>query len=429
MLDRDHGCFSRRDFARLMMTGGAAAALPLAALADVRAMPLPPVPAVPDEAFWASVRRQFLMPRDVTVLCAANLCPTSVPVIEALLNTTRDIDRDPGAENRRKWVAGREETRRLLAGFLNASPEEIVITRNTSEGNNLVSSDVDLKAGDEVLLFADNHPSVNAAFQEKARRFGFTTRTVDLVEMHPGPEYYLEAFKKALSAHTRLLAFTHVTGSAGDLFPAKEIYRMARDRGVLTLVDGAQTFGVLDMDLTDMQPDFFTGSAHKWPCGPKEFGVLYISKKAEAKLWPSIISLYGGETGASKRFEAFGQRDEAGFIAFGAALKFQSEIGRKVLEARSRALTQSFIEGLGKINGVKIWTHPDPARSAAIVLFLPGSADPAKLAAALYEKEHIITNARGAGVRGGIRLSPHFYVLQEEVDRTLAAIRKYMATV
>ena len=103
----DKGSFSRREFARLVMAGSAAA-FPYGTYLEGRSLPLPPAPAVPDEAFWRSVRQQFLMPRNVTVLCAANLCPTPAPVIEALLDATRDIDKDPGAENRRKWVAGRQ---------------------------------------------------------------------------------------------------------------------------------------------------------------------------------------------------------------------------------------------------------------------------------------------------------------------------------
>jgi len=69
-------------------------------------------------------------------------------------------------------------------------------------------------------------------------------------------------------------------------------------------VDAAQSFGVLDIDLSDMQPDFFTGSAHKWPGGPREVGVLYINKRVESRLWPSVVSLYAGAVGASRRFEA-----------------------------------------------------------------------------------------------------------------------------
>ncbi len=421
------GVFNRRDFARMMAIGGSSFLLPWEAYPGEKPAPLPQTPAVPDEAFWASVRKQFLMPADMTVLCAANLCPTPAPVIEAMLSTTRDIDRDPGTENRRKWGEGREQTRRTLAEFLNAEPEEIVITRNTSEGNNIVSSGLDLKPGDEVLLFADNHPSVNRAFQEKAKRFGFTTRLVELVESHPGPEHYVDLFRKAIGPDTKLLAITHVTAAVGDLFPAKEICRMARERGVLTLVDGAQSFGVLDIDLADMKPDFFTGSAHKWPCGPKEFGVLYINAQAEQRLWPSIVSLYAGSVGASRRFEAMGQRDEAGFIAFGEALKFQNRIGRKVIEARSRELAQRLIQGLRKVEGATVWTHPAPQRSAAIVTFLPGKADPARLAESLYEKERIVTNARGSGIRGGIRLSPHFFVLRAEIDRTVDAVRRHMS--
>ena len=86
----------------------------------------------------------------------------------------------------------------------------------------------------------------------------------------------------------------------------------------------------LDIDLSDMQPDFFTGSAHKWPCGPREVGVLYIRRDALSKISPSIVSLYAGAVGASTTFEGMGQRDDAAVIAFGEALKLQ------IAEAMSR---------------------------------------------------------------------------------------------
>ena len=104
-------------------------------------------------------------------------------------------------------------------------------------------------------------------------------------------------------------------------------------------MDGAQSFGLLDVDLSDIQPDFYSGSAHKWPCGPKENGVLYINKSAQAKIWASIFSAYPGRVGVSRTFEGFGQRDEPAMIAFGEALKLQTSIGRAQIEKRSRELT------------------------------------------------------------------------------------------
>src|SRR3989304_6865936 len=103
-----------------------------------------------------------------------------------------------------------------------------------------------------------------------------------------------------MTGRTKVLGFTHLTSTVGDLLPAKELCRRARERGVLTLVDGAQSFGLMDVDLSDMQPDFYSGSAHKWPCGAREAGVLFISKEGQAKISPSIISVYAGASGASK---------------------------------------------------------------------------------------------------------------------------------
>lgn len=424
------GSVSRRDFARLFAVGGSAAlfADPVWAKTAPQAPAFNPASAGSGEAFWKSVRGQFVMPADLGVLNAANLCPASRPVLEALRRETDSVDRDPSGQNRARLTGEKENTRKALAAFLRVTPEEIVITRNTSEANNMVSSGLDLKAGDEVIVFADNHPSNLAAWNEKAKRFGFTVVTIPQVNPHPGMEHYLDAYKKAITARTRVLTFTHLSSTVGDLFPAKELCALARERGILSLVDGAQTFGLLDVNLADISPDFYTGSAHKWPCGARECGVLYINTRAHKQIWPSIYSAYPGAVGISRTFESFGQRDEATMIALREALEFQTKVGRAAIEQRSRALANQLIAGLSKLPEVKVWTSPNPALNAAVVSFQPASLNAAKLGQVLYEKDRIGTAGRGGADRGGLRASPHFYNSPEEVDRLIGAVSRYLKT-
>jgi selenocysteine lyase/cysteine desulfurase len=414
---------TRRDFSRFLALSGS---LLLPQQLSAWPAPLAQAPRRPDEHFWNSVRDQFLMPRGLAVMNAANLCPSPAPVLEAMYLSTKDMDGDPSFDNRQKMTTGKEEARTLLAAFLGVTPEEIVITRNTSEANNIVSSGLDLKAGDEVVIFSDNHPSNSTAWTQKAKRFGYTVSVIKQPNPHPGADYFVEEAKRSITPRTRVLAFTHQTSTVGDVLPAKELCRLARERNVLTLVDGASALGVLDVNLKDMQPDFYTGSAHKWPCGPKEVGVLYINAGAQGRIHPSIISAYPGAVGVSRTMEAMGQRDEPAIIGFGEALKFQTKIGRTAIEERSRALSQALIIGLRRLEGVEMWTHSDPARSGAVVTFRPGTLDIPKLSAALYKNDRIGCATRTGSDRPGIRFSPHIYNTMAEVERTVAAVAKYM---
>lgn len=421
---------TRRDFARLFAIGGSAAlfADPVWAKTAPQASAFNPGTAGTGEAFWKAVRGQFVMPPDLGVLNAANLCPASRPVLDALRRETDSVDRDPSGQNRARLTGEKEATRKALADFLRVTPEEIVITRNTSEANNMASSGLDLKAGDEVIVFHDNHPSNLVAWNEKAKRFGFTVIEIAQKNPHPGMEYYLDAYKKAITPKTKVLTFTHLSSTVGDLFPAKELCALATEHGVLSLVDGAQTFGLLDVNLAEIAPDFYTGSAHKWACGARECGVLYINARAHTKIWPSIYSAYPGAVGISKTFESFGQRDEATMIALREALQFQAKVGRAAIEQRSRALANQLIAGLSKLPDVKVWTSPNPALNAAVVSFQPGSLNAGKLGQLLYDKDKIGTAGRGGTDRGGLRASPHFYNSPEEVDRLVGAVARYLKT-
>jgi selenocysteine lyase/cysteine desulfurase len=286
---------SRRDFGKLFAVAALGHALPYA-------------PAAGDE--WAAVRAGFDLDERYIVMNAANLCPAPRRANEVLFRYTRDMDANPSFQNRAKFSEGREQTRKKIAAYLNVLSEEIVLTRNTSEGNNFVSSGLELKAGNEVVIFDENHPTNNESWKEKSQRFGFTVKSVS-IPTPPPSEAIIKAMTQALTSRTKVLAFTHVTSTFGTVFPARELCRIARERGILTLVDGAQSFGVMDLDLKDMGCDFFTASSHKWLMGPKEAGVLYMRSDAQSKLWPSEVGVFGGQVGASKIYERLGQRDDA----------------------------------------------------------------------------------------------------------------------
>ena len=416
---------SRREFARLFAMGGSAAILSHQTLLGSKSLKMtdPRTPA--GTLDWETVRSQFLIPPELTVLNAANLCPSPGPVLKTVYDYTKRLDSEPLPSYRAEMREVKELTRKQLAEYLRVTPEEILITRNTSESNNWVSNGLDLGSDDEVVIFSDNHPSNNEAWKERSKRFGFTVKEVPPLNPHPGFDYYLEAFEKAMTPRTRVLSFTHLSNTVGDLFPAKELCGMARKKGILTLIDGAQSFGLLDVDLSDIQPDFYTGSAHKWPCGPKETGVLFVNGSVHDKFWPSVYSAYKGSDGLAKTHEGLGQRDTPALYAFGQQIEFLRKIGQEKIEERSGDLATEIIEELQKTKGVYIYTPDERALRSAVVTFRPANLEPAKVVKALEEDGIVAANLGGENW-AGVRFSPHFYNSNSDVERAIGAIRRYL---
>ncbi len=305
------------------------------------------------------------------------------------------------------------------------TPEEIVITRNTSESNNLVSNGLDLKAGDEVVIFSDNHPSNNQAWLEKSKRFGFTVSVVEQKNPHPGRRVLHRRVHQGDDAHGPRSSPSRIspTPSATCSRPRRSARPLECARRDDACSTARRRSGSFDVNLREIDPDFYSGSAHKWPCGARECGVLFINSRVHDRIWPSSYSAYPGAVGISRRMEMFGQRDEATMIAFAEALAFQTKVGRAAIEQRSKALAQQLLAGLREDRRVpQSSRRPTRRATGAVVTFAPGTLEPRKLVAALYEKDKIgVTTGGGAG-RSGIRVSPHFYNTPQEIDRLLARV-------
>ncbi|MCI0487151.1 MAG: aminotransferase class V-fold PLP-dependent enzyme [Blastocatellia bacterium] len=376
------------------------------------------------ETFWRMVKQQFLMKDGLILMNAANLCPSPHMVMEKVCALTRDEDADASFQNRAKFRTLLEESRKKLAAFTGATQDEIAIVRNTSEGNNRIVGGLQLGPGDEVLILDQNHPTNNIAWDVTAARFGFAVRRVSLNNPPAGVEEILKTFRDALSPRTKVLAFSDVSNTTGVRLPSKELCRLGRERGIYTHVDGAQTFGMMALDLHDLGCDSFAASSHKWFMGPKEAGLLYIRKERIAEIWPGVIGVGWGdkvETSApgARKFETLGQRDDAAMAALGATVDFHNLIGRSRIEARVKELTEALKEGVSKLPKAQMVTPMKGELSAGICIAKFEGLDSRKMHEELYAKHSI-----AAAPTGGIRLSPHIYNTFEEVERVIAVLGK-----
>lgn len=412
------------------LLGGAAATVATPAWISA-ALPLgvkyPGQAAPGDEAYWQRVKEQFSIAPGLILMNAANLCPSPHLVQEAVFRHTRDVNQDASFQNRGKFGGLKTEARAALAGYLGASPSEIAITRNTSEGNNAVVNGLDLGEGDEVVLWDENHPTNNVSWDVRAKRWGFSVRRVTTPPAPSSVGELMDAFEDALTPQTRVLSFSHVSNVSGVALPAQELCAMARDRGILTLVDGAQTFGALKLDLHAMGCDFFTGSSHKWFVGPKEAGVMFVREESQDGLWPSDVGVgwEGAEANGAQKFDNLGQRDDAAVVTMGTGVAFHEAIGVAEVEARVRSLASALKEGLSEaVPGIRFHTPLQPELSAGVVVFTVPKGNHSEIFQGVYETHGLGCAAMG-GAFAGLRISPHLYNTMEEVGMAVQAVADY----
>ncbi len=291
------------------------------------------------EEYWQTVRRQFAFTDEKVPMNAANLCPSPRIVAEQVAELTRDIDADCSFQNRAKFADLLETSRQKVAQHLGVTADEIALVRNTSEANNTINNGLALEPGDEVVLWDQNHPTNNVAWDVRAARFGLRVQRVATPAEPVDEGQLIAVFTGAFNPRTRALALTHVSNVSGLRLPVREICEAAHRRGIFVHVDGAQSWGALEVNLRELDCDSYSASAHKWFVGPKEVGLLYVRKNRIAEVWPNVVAPGWGnavqpEVKGARKFESLGQRDDAALAAIATAVDFHFAIGPRRVEAR-----------------------------------------------------------------------------------------------
>ncbi len=410
---------SRRSFLSELAAG--AAFLPAAAASLGQLSPLLAA-AGEGNAYWEMVRRQFPFGEEKVPMNAANLCPSPRVVAERVSELTRDIDFDCSFNNRDKFKVSLEESRRKVAEQLRVSADEIALVRNTSEANNVVNNGLSLRSGDEILLWDQNHPTNNVAWDVRAARFGLTVKRVTTPSHPSGLDELAKVFVDSFTAKTRVLAITHGSNVSGVRLPVRELSEAAHRRGIYVHVDGAQTWGALDVNLRDLGCDSYTASAHKWLAGPKEVGLLYVKEEKIPEIWPNVVAPGWGsdvdpDVKGARKFESLGQRDDAALAAVGTAVDFQRAIGFRKIEDRVLQLATALKAGLREV-GATLVTPEDPKLSCGVCII----EVPTKHRQEVFDKAYSEHGIAGAIVNG-FRLCPHFYNTMEHIQRAVGAVK------
>jgi selenocysteine lyase/cysteine desulfurase len=399
-----------------------------------------------DERYWELVASQFLLRKGIAYMNTGTRGPSPRSVHMAQLDALNSVNADYLGFT--KTGCNKEfldMLRGKLATFLGAKASELAFTSNTTEGMIFGTLGVDLKPGDEIIFTNHDHPSGGNPVLLRAAREHLSVRIIDLADrkFHPpkSPDDIVKMFEAALTPKTKLLSFCHVNYTDGCLMPVKEICALARAKGVLTLVDGAQPPGMMKLNLHELGCDMYAGPCHKWLLASMFTGFFYVREELLERVWPTMYcgavngqTMYGKPPpdimadackGAAK-FEYHGSIDFPPKFAVNAALDFHNQITPEAIEARDRYLALRLIQGLRKIDGVNIHTSDDPRLSCGLVAFTVKGVPTKTLMDALWERHSIyIRNVTHEEIGWDVnRASLHIMVTARQVDQLLGAIEE-----
>lgn len=379
-----------------------------------------------DESFWFQVQQAFNIDRSIINLNNGGVHPAPRIVMEAV---KRYMDWSNGAPVYNSWAILRprkELIRKKIADTFGCSPEEIALVRNVTEALQIALLGLNLKKGDEVLTTLHDYPSMKNALFQREKREGVVVKTFNFPYPPKNLQVLTDLFQKNITTKTKLILLCHITNLTGQIFPLKEISRLARERGIEVVVDGAHAFAHFVFKQKDIDCDIYGANLHKWMMAPIGTGFLYVKKEKIKDIWP-LFPAPEPLSDDIRKFEHIGTQPEALKLAVGDALTFHHGIGGKNKEERLRYLKNYWAQRLEKLPDVTILTSYDREQSCGLGAFSVENMDLRKLTQILFDKHKIFTIPINLPEnKVAIRVTPSIYTTLREMDLFVEATSHYI---
>lgn len=376
-----------------------------------------------------NLRRYFQLDPSVTFLNHGSFGATPRPVFRACQDWQRQLERQPVEFLGRRFRDLMFSARAALGDYLGTAADNLVYTTNVTVALNIVARSLDLGPGDEVLSTDHEYGALDRTWRFLSKERGFRYLNQPIPVPLTTSDDFMEAFWQGVTPRTRVIFLSHITSPTALLFPVEEVVRGARQRGILTVVDGAHAPGQIPLRLDELGADFYGGNLHKWLCAPKGAGFLYARPEVQPLLKPLVVSWgYEAEVPGPSQFvdhhEWWGTRDIAAFLALPAAIQFQEEHDWERVRRACHTLACEAQRRICDLAGSAPLAAAGNGGLQFVSVLLPEDVDTVDLKSRLYETYRIEVPLIQWNGRKLIRVSVQGYNTRRDVNKLLSALEE-----
>jgi len=381
------------------------------------------------------IKEQFLLDPEISYLNHGSFGACPKPVFDEYQRWQLELERNPLDYYTRnlnglfsKIASGPlEDSRKALASFVNTDSEGLIFTPNVTVALNAIAHSIDLNAGDEVLTTDHEYGTIQATWQRKCDSSNAVLKQVPITLPVGTQEAFAEHFWAQITPKTKVILLSHITSATALVLPVKEICSRARQAGIITVIDGAHAAGQLDLNLQDIDADFYTSNCHKWLLTPKGTGFLYVHHSQRESFEPLVISWAElNRPSFALRHEMWGTRDMAGFLCIPAALEFREQWNWSEISKLSRLVVYDYRVRFTELFEQDLICDESWLAQMASVL-MPENTDALALWTYLWEQHKIEAMITKWHDKPILRLGYNGYNTPEEMEAFYQAIRLYLS--